>query len=118
MGISDDQHVPGVRQGSFDGVAVPRYAGDVLWDAKGIHVHGLEAALLGGSGKFEIDVPPAPGQARVDAQRRVYRIRAEPLMDVDAWLEPFRRFWSTHVDALERHLDRMEQVPPKKRKKR
>ena len=55
-------------QGSFDGVAVSRYAGDVLWDEKGIHVHGLEAALLGGSGKFEIEVPPAPGQARVDAQ--------------------------------------------------
>jgi len=57
-------------------------------------------------------------EARVEAQRRVYRIRPEPLMEIDAWLEPFRRFWSTHVDALERHLDRMEGVPPKKRKKR
>ena len=57
-------------------------------------------------------------EARVEAQRRVYRIKPEPLMEVDAWLEPFRRFWSTHVDALERHLDRMESVPPKKRKKR
>ncbi|HEU5074265.1 MAG TPA: metalloregulator ArsR/SmtB family transcription factor [Polyangiaceae bacterium] len=46
--------------------------------------------------------------SRVDAQRRVYRIRPEPLMEVDAWLAPFRQFWSTHVDALERHLDRME----------
>jgi DNA-binding transcriptional ArsR family regulator len=52
-------------------------------------------------------------EARVDAQRRVYRIRPEPLMDIDAWLEPFRRFWSAHVDALERHLDRMEPVPAK-----
>src|SRR6476661_5065656 len=51
-------------------------------------------------------------EARVDAQRRVYRIRPEPLMDIDAWLAPFRRFWSAHVDALERHLDRMEQTPP------
>lgn len=48
-------------------------------------------------------------EARVEAQRRVYRIRPEPLMEVDAWLAPFRRFWETHVDALERHLDRMEQ---------
>jgi DNA-binding transcriptional ArsR family regulator len=57
-------------------------------------------------------------EARVDAQRRVYRIRPKPLMELDAWLAPFRRFWSAHVDALERHLDRMEQVPPKKGRKR
>jgi DNA-binding transcriptional ArsR family regulator len=63
-------------------------------------------------------------EARVDAQRRVYRIRPEPLAEVDAWLAPFRRFWSARVDALERHLDRMEQAAPKpttkpsKRKKR
>ena len=47
-------------------------------------------------------------EPRIDAQRRVYRLRPEPLMEVDAWLEQFRRFWTTHVDALERHLDRME----------
>src|SRR3954466_4360721 len=52
-------------------------------------------------------------EARVDAQRRVYRIRPEPLMEVDAWLTPFRPFWPTHVDALERHLDRMEQASSK-----
>jgi len=52
-------------------------------------------------------------EARVEAQRRVYRLRPEPLMEVDAWLEPFRRFWATHVDALERHLDRMEQTSRK-----
>jgi DNA-binding transcriptional ArsR family regulator len=57
-------------------------------------------------------------EARVDAQRRVYRIRPEPLMELDVWLAPFRRFWSAHVDALERHLDRMERVRPTKRKKR
>jgi DNA-binding transcriptional ArsR family regulator len=54
-------------------------------------------------------------ESRVDAQRRVYRIRPEPLMEVDAWLAPFRRFWAAHVDALERHLDRM--APPAKRGK-
>ena len=47
-------------------------------------------------------------EATVDAQRRLYRLRPEPLKEVDAWLEPFRRFWEAHVDALERHLDRME----------
>jgi DNA-binding transcriptional ArsR family regulator len=57
-------------------------------------------------------------EARVDAQRRVYRIRAEPLRQVDAWLAPFRRFWSAHVDALERHLDRAERVTPAKKKKK
>jgi DNA-binding transcriptional ArsR family regulator len=57
-------------------------------------------------------------EARVDAQRRLYRIRPEPLMEVDEWLAPFRRLWSTHVDALERHLDRMAQVSPVKGKKR
>ena len=56
-------------------------------------------------------------EARVDAQRRVYSIKSEPFMEVDAWLEPFRRFWSTHVDALERHLDRMEKEPPRKKRK-
>jgi DNA-binding transcriptional ArsR family regulator len=58
-------------------------------------------------------------ESRVDAQRRVYRIRPEPLMEVDAWLAQFRRFWSVHVDALERHLDRVNPVtPPRKEKKR
>ncbi|ACG73884.1 transcriptional regulator, ArsR family [Anaeromyxobacter sp. K] len=52
-------------------------------------------------------------EARVEAQRRVYRIRPEPLREIDAWLAPFRRFWTAHVDALERHLDRMEQASPK-----
>lgn len=55
-------------------------------------------------------------EARVDAQRRVYRMRPEPLKEVDAWLAPFRRFWSAHVDALERHLDRTDQSTPTSRK--
>jgi DNA-binding transcriptional ArsR family regulator len=48
-------------------------------------------------------------EARVEAQRRVYRIRPEPLKEVDDWLAPFRRVWEARVDRLERHLDRMEQ---------
>jgi DNA-binding transcriptional ArsR family regulator len=55
-------------------------------------------------------------ESRVEAQRRVYQIRPEPLREVDAWLAPFRRFWEAHVDALERHLDRMEQPTPKRKK--
>jgi len=46
-------------------------------------------------------------EATVDAQRRVYRLKPEPLQEVEAWLAPFRQFWSAHVDALERHLDRL-----------
>lgn len=57
-------------------------------------------------------------EATVDAQRRLYRLRPEPFQEVEAWLAPFRRFWSAHVDALERHLDRMDQRSPTKRKSR
>ena len=57
--------------------------------------------------------------ARVEAQKRVYSIRPEPLKEVDAWLEPFRRFWEGHIDALERHLDRVAKGHfPRKGKKR
>jgi DNA-binding transcriptional ArsR family regulator len=48
-------------------------------------------------------------ESTVDAQHRLYRLKPEPLQVVDAWLAQFRRFWSAHVDALERHLDRMNQ---------
>ena len=57
-------------------------------------------------------------EATVDAQRRLYRLRPERLQEVDAWLAQFRRFWSAHVDALERHLDRMDQSTQPKRKSR
>ena len=58
-------------------------------------------------------------ESRVEAQRRLYRLRPEPLMELDEWLAPFRRYWSKHVDALERHLDRMDRkttiTKPRKR---
>ena len=47
-------------------------------------------------------------ESTVDAQRRLYRLKPEPFREVDAWLAQFRRFWSAHLDALERHLDRMD----------
>jgi DNA-binding transcriptional ArsR family regulator len=55
-------------------------------------------------------------ESRVDAQRRLYRLRPESLQEVDAWLAPFRRFWSAHLDALERHLDRTDSPKPAKKK--
>ena len=57
-------------------------------------------------------------ESRIEAQRRVYRLRPEPLMELDEWLDPFRRFWATHVDALERHLDRMNASTTTKTRKR
>jgi len=57
-------------------------------------------------------------ESTIDAQRRVYRLTPEPLQEVDDWLAPFRRLWSAHVDALERHLDRMARSTPKKKTRR
>ena len=57
-------------------------------------------------------------ESRIEAQRRLYRLRPEPLMELDEWLGPFRRFWSKHVDALERHLDKMEKATSVKGKKK
>ena len=47
-------------------------------------------------------------ECTVDAQRRLYRLKPGPFQELDSWLAQFRRFWSAHIDALERHLDRME----------
>ena len=49
-------------------------------------------------------------ESTVDAQRRLYRLKPDPLREIDAWLAQFRRFWSAHVDALERYLDRMDKT--------
>jgi DNA-binding transcriptional ArsR family regulator len=51
-----------------------------------------------------------------DAQRRLYRLKPEPFQEVDAWLAQFRQYWSAHLDALERHLDRTHSPRPAKRK--
>lgn len=60
-------------------------------------------------------------EAEVDAQRRVYRLRSEPLAELEAWLAPYRALWSHHLDRLERHLDGHADhghQPPRARKKR
>jgi DNA-binding transcriptional ArsR family regulator len=62
-------------------------------------------------------------ESTVDAQRRFYRLKPERFKELDAWLAQFRRFWSAHLDALERHLDRMhhdrvnQQTPTKRKTK-
>ncbi len=47
-------------------------------------------------------------RVRQDAQRRWYELAPEPLAEIDAWLQPYRRLWAGSLDALERHLDTME----------
>ena len=47
-------------------------------------------------------------EVRQDAQRRLYRVRAEPLAEIEAWLAPYRRLWAGTLDALEHHLDARE----------
>lgn len=57
-------------------------------------------------------------EATIDGQRRVYRILPKPLQQVDAWIAPFRRYWSARVDALERHLDQTATAAEVKKKSR
>jgi DNA-binding transcriptional ArsR family regulator len=54
--------------------------------------------------------------SQVDAQRRVYRLNAAPLREVDAWVAPYRQHWEEHLNALERHLARMPDEPARPRK--
>jgi DNA-binding transcriptional ArsR family regulator len=56
-------------------------------------------------------------ECTVDAQRRLYRVKPEPLQEIETWLAPFRRLWSAHLDALERHLDRIDPPSPSRKKK-
>ncbi|GAB3689415.1 metalloregulator ArsR/SmtB family transcription factor [Saccharopolyspora tripterygii] len=50
-------------------------------------------------------------EVRQDAQRRWYRLRPEPLAEIDSWLRPYRHLWERHLDALERHLETMDEDP-------
>ncbi len=51
-------------------------------------------------------------EVRREAQRRIYQIRPEPLAELDAWLEPYRRLWNERLDLLERHLKDKERPTP------
>jgi len=55
-------------------------------------------------------------EVRRDAQRRLYRLRAEPLKELDAWLEPYRAEWAGRLDSLERHLRRTAKPTPSRAK--
>jgi DNA-binding transcriptional ArsR family regulator len=58
-------------------------------------------------------------EVRRDAQRRMYRLRPEPLMELDAWLEPYRAEWAERLDSLERHLRRTTKpIPPNSKERR
>jgi DNA-binding transcriptional ArsR family regulator len=48
-------------------------------------------------------------EVRHDAQRRLYGLRAEPLAEIDTWIEPYRRFWASRLDTLEGYLDKEEE---------
>ena len=87
------------RRRILDLLLVERPVGDVV-DGTGLsqpavskHLRVLREAGL-------VDV-------RAVAQRRLYRVRAEPLRELDEWLAPYRRLWSGRLDALESHLDAM-----------
>jgi DNA-binding transcriptional ArsR family regulator len=49
-------------------------------------------------------------EVRTEAQRRIYRLRTEPLRDIDEWLEPYRRLWASRLDDLAQHLDAMPEA--------
>lgn len=70
-----------------------------LVDQLGMHQPGVSRHLrvLREAGLVEV---------RQDAQRRLYRLRPEPLMELDAWLAPYRAEWAMRLDSLERHLQR------------
>jgi DNA-binding transcriptional ArsR family regulator len=73
-----------------------------LVDEVGMHQPGVSRHLkvLREAGLVEV---------RPDAQRRLYRLRPEPLMELDAWLEPYRAEWTARLDSLEQHLRRTAQ---------
>jgi DNA-binding transcriptional ArsR family regulator len=57
-------------------------------------------------------------EARVEAQRRLYRVRAEQLREIDEWVAPYRALWSESLDALERHLDAAGNDPDERKEPR
>jgi len=87
------------RQRILDVVRDGEHSVGELVDKVGMHQPGVSRHLkvLRDAGLVEV---------RRDAQRRLYRLRPEPLMELDAWLEPYRAEWSARLDSLERHLRR------------
>jgi len=44
-------------------------------------------------------------EVRAEAQRRLYRLRPQPLAEIDEWLTPYRRLWARALDDLDQHLE-------------
>ena len=71
-------------------------------------VHRLDISQPGVSKHLKVLRDAGLVEVRQDAQRRLYRVRAEPLAEIEEWLAPYRRLWAGTLDALERHLDAKE----------
>ena len=71
-------------------------------------VRGLDISQPGVSKHLKVLRDAGLVEVRQDAQRRLYRVRAEPLAEIEAWLAPYRRLWASTLDALEQHLDAKE----------
>ena len=87
------------RRRILDAVRESEQSVNDLVERVGMHQPGVSRHLkvLRDAGLVEV---------RRDAQRRLYRLRPEPLMELDAWLEPYRAEWAGRLDSLERHLGR------------
>src|SRR5437870_580578 len=81
------------------------YTDDVKGDYERIKARGAHPAGTPLRAAVQEDGNPVGADGRALNGRRLYRLKPEPVQEVDAWLVPFRRFWSAHVDALKRHLD-------------
>ncbi len=100
------------RRRILDAVRTAERSVNELVDEVGMHQPGVSRHLkvLRDAGLVEV---------RRDAQRRLYRLRAEPLRELDEWLEPYRAEWSGRLDALGRHLERTATpIPPITEEKR
>ncbi len=98
---------------TFDALAEPtrRRILDLLRDEErpvNELVRGLDISQPGVSKHLKVLRDAGLVEVRQDAQRRLYRVRAQPLAEIDAWLAPYRRLWAGTLDALERHLDETE----------
>jgi DNA-binding transcriptional ArsR family regulator len=98
---------------TFDVLAEPtrRRILDLLLDSErpvGELVERLHVSQPGVSKHLKVLRDAGLVEVRHDAQRRIYRVRAEPLAEIDAWLAPYRRLWAKRLESLERHLDETE----------
>jgi DNA-binding transcriptional ArsR family regulator len=107
--ICSPEHIRGVMQ-TFDVLAEPRRRTilDLLRDGErsvGDLVEQMDLSQPAVSKHLRVLREAGLVTVRVAAQRRCYRLRPEPLTEIDAWLAPYRKFWTGRLDALERRLD-------------